>query len=145
MLTPSDEAALLNELLAQEREQLEAMAANEPWRVDGDPEAEAALAELSAALERAGDLDAIGAADGLGVGAALGTPRALLWLRTLLERGPASVERMLAPALGEDVNQQILYQRLVQIGRRRILARVLSEENRAALARAHEAATRGGS
>lgn len=139
MLTPRDEAAFLEELPPEERVQLEAMLASEPWRIDGDPEAEAALADLAAALGDTQDLGAIRGSDGLGVGAAVGTPRAILWLRALLEHAPTTVEQMLSPVLAEDVNQQILYQRLVQMARRRILTRVLSEENREALSRALQA------
>jgi len=67
----------------------------------------------------------------------------LLWLQGVIDRGPEALERMLSPALSEDIHQQTLYQRLVQLARRRILARVLNEERREALASALARAQQG--
>ena len=144
MLTPSDQEAFLSQLEPEDRAQITAMVERESWAVDGDPAAEAALEALAAALGEPGELNGVGAQHGLTVAAGVGCPRALLWLQTLIDRGPEALEAMLAPELGENVNQQTLYQRLVQLARRRILARVLSQPRREALADALTRATQGG-
>jgi len=143
MLTQTDQETFLSELEPDERAQLQAMAERESWVVDGDPQAEAALEALAATLAEAPTLNGIGAEHGLAVASGVTCPRALLWLQGVIDRGPEALERMLSPELSEDVHQQTLYQRIVQLARRRILARVLNENRREALASALARAQQG--